>query len=494
MSRYVSKSNVSVEEQNVIDATENTEVMDTPAGDEMTDVEETAAGEVLGDGETSPVEAHDASETPEALAAGVEVEFKKIAVGQTEIENKIQALDQIDNISVEMIKIIEKNGSLTAMEAMLVNVALDNATRKLPAELRSFDMPSLESYHTIGLASAATEISMEGVLDKISTLVNNISLSIQKQLKNALGFVASYTPLIERLLKRAQAVKSQIKNSNREAGLKEIKLKTAPKLAVDGRSPNGETTVKTLKYCQQCISEVMSNSAEDALIQFIKESTAAMMREGAAGKDDTSMWRMHGLKQIQVPALKYPDIFRLYPTIAKIDTAGVAGYADEGLKVKRSLPLFGGVAFTVFTNKVNPKTDNVEVKWVPGLNVLPYGDRLESNTVTVLTAREQTIVIDGVIDMLEELLSFWKSYRARNEKVYRMFQDAQKQWLSVKNNSMAGYRQRAIGRWGRDVGTMYKLCLFDGRYQVAMYAKTVTGALISYVEASARATQADSAE
>lgn len=486
------KRMISVEEQNIIDATENTDGMETPAGGEMTDVKAKITGEVLGEGKDSPVEVQDNSQTPEALAGGVEVEFKKIAEGQTEIENKVQALTEIENVAIEMMKIVEKNGALTAMEAMMVEVALNNAVRNLPEELRGFDLPSMENYTVLGLAASSTEVSLEGVLDKISTLMNNITLSIEKQIKNAFGFIGSFTPLINRLMARAVTVKGMLKDSNREAGLKEIKFKQIKTLIVDGKVPEGKTVIQTLKAHQQVITEILSTDAEDAIIGFIKESNAALSKGKVAEKDYDDV--NFTPNAVTVAAVTYPSIFKLFPSAAKMQTAGVHGYTDDNMEFRRSVPLFGNVAAVTYSNKENPKTNNVTVVWAPGLTFERLGDTPATDTAFVLTHKEQVQVIDGVIAELSMTLEFWKSYANRNKKVMQMYQQVHKQWLNDKNNSGMLSLQRDVSRFAKDMAVYYKAVLFGARYAAAMNVKGTTSMLISYVEASARATQADTAE
>ena len=397
------------QENNTIDAEASAPVDATKQGDEGQEVDHKAIEEVT----ESPVLKYDTSEAPEALSTRVQADMNVVKEGETEIENAVKAVDSITNVALEARALIKENGSIDSVQAMLLNIALEQACLNLPAELRDIDMPSMES-HTAN-AFLASEVSMEGVLDKLSTAINNLGLQFEKTVKNGFSLIGSWTPLLERLKKRAEGYRDAIDQSNREDGLKTVKFRSAKTLTVDGKLPEPETVIKTVALYEAVAEQLLAPKVDDAFIAFLK-STADVLKDGSIDEDKLGEASWLGVWSLQVKKGTLPDIFRLIPAL-KNSASGVHGITTDGIEFKKSDPLFGNTVLIGGRprSKTNTATDTVE--YSSFVTVDRLGGLADGKELTTLTSGQQKQVIDLVIKLLDYTITYWKGFKARNQIV-----------------------------------------------------------------------------
>lgn len=490
MSRFIPKQNktsrttVSMEEALQAEAT--AEVPTDVNGDD-TEVNTDALVE-------TPVEKLDSSKSPEALSTHVQAEITKVKEGETDVDNQIESAEKIINIATEAIALTQQQGALDRVSAQLLNVALEHAMLNWSEEDRLTHSDSVSLEHFDGASAfSATEVSMEGVMDALSTALNNVVLGMQKHIKNFFGMLASYTPLIERLKKRAETIRGSIDNSRREDGLKEIKFAKAANLVIDGKVPEPSTLIKNVEYWALCLNDILSTDAEDKIIAWMGKSVEALSR---ANKDDKD-WEANGDGTFDLKAgltladSARPDIFKLFPNIAKLNTGGVHGWTDETFEFKKSMPLMGNVNIVLYQHRKNAKTDNVRVEWAPGFEFEKERGYNGDKTITALTSKEQGVIIDHVIKELDVVLGFWKGYKSRNEKVMRYFQDVHRTYRETKSGAGWFSARRDVANELKGLASSYKMTCISARTQAASNLKGISSTLIDYVEASRTATQAN---
>lgn len=442
----------------------------------------------------TPVEKLDSSKSPEALSTHVHAEITKVKEGETDVDNAIESAEKIINISTEAMSLIRHQGALDRVSAQLLNVALEHAMVHWSEEDRLACSDSVSLEHFDGASAySATEISMEGIVDKLSTAINNITLSMQKHIKDFFGMLGAYTPLLERLKKRAETIRGSIDNSRREDGLKEIKFAKVGNLVIDGKVPEPATLIKNVEYWSTCLNDILSTESEDRIIEWMGKSVEALSR---ATKDDKD-WEQDsdGHWQIKdgltLSAASRPDIFKLYPNIAKLNASGVHGWSDDNFEFKKSHPLMGNMNIVLYQHRANAKTGNVRVEWAPGFRFDQERGYNGEKVITALTSKQQMVIIDRVIKELDMVLGFWKGYKSRNEKVMRYFQDVHKTYREVKSGADWLSHRGDVANEMKSLAKSYKTCNITMRTEAASNLKGIASTLIDYVEASRIATQAN---
>lgn len=433
----------------------------------------------------SSVDAGDSSQSPEALSTRVDAEIKVVEEGFTEVENQIKKSDALINVSNEAHAIVADKGYLTQVENHFLNVALANIG---PEMLEA--MPSVENYDgSRATELSQTEVSLEGIVDNISTAINNTILAVQKTIKNGFGVLGALTPVLDRLRKRAVAIKEGIDNSNREDGLKEIPFKGMGNLVVDGKAPEATTIIKTLKVSEELAKQCLDAGIDKAFLKFAQD-TVDLLAQGSrtANEDPDDMALMND--GIQIPFDQYPSIFNLIPAGATQTASGVHGWTDDNFEFKSSVPLFGDRRAVTYQHRKNRKNDNVTVEYAPGLEYeVMLGAKERPSTIQVLTSKEQVEVIDSVITLIDTVLAFWKSYKSRNDAVQKYFQGVHQTYRNIKTSDRVAATSFAKGvKW---LSKAYKHTLWGAQYGTAIYVRDVAMGLTELVEKSSKATQAN---
>lgn len=495
MSRYIprNRSTISMESEDI-----ESELNDIPTEDiqaeasapvENDDYEEETEVNADRIEEAFEVSAIDSTDAPEALTTACQVQYDVVKACVKSLTELEQTQTALESIAFEMQAIVAEHGRLDYQTAQLVKLSVESVCRQLPDDQRYFDFASMESFNS-PIAGAATEVSLEGVLDRVKEISAKAAESMGKLISNSIALINSWTPIIDRYLTRAKAVQAKIDNSHREAGLKEITFKGASKLVVDGKNPEGKTVVSTTRVFNKAVNEIYSPQADDQFIEvlrtllpiFAKDSTPKDVVVVGRSKIEVEGWNAHMVDGMEVAARKLPDFFKLFPTSARIPTTEVKESFDN-YEYRRSEYVFGNRFICV--GKEKEQKGKVTVTYGVSLGVVDQ-DRsaMQSTKFTTLTSKEQQIVISEVIASLETLRNFFKGYVKRLEMIRKYNQQLNSTIKDVRNT---GDRNKAYHL--KRVMHFYRSGLLNSRHFMFGYVKSTLGALIDYVEASRRATQ-----
>lgn len=400
----------------------------------------------------SPVEPYNTSESPEALAKGVVSDVKKIETGVTQVLNEDRAISELENVATEMRAIIAEKGAMTSAESKLFNVAVQNALKNLPGA--ETDLPSMESFADQSVSAFATELSLEGILNTIRISVENFGERLDAGLADVASVADSIVPLLDRIKKRAEGVRGKVNDSNREDGLKTLSGDFISALYLEGRVPEADTVVKTVGLLDSLSKEV-----------FAKEVlTAAESAVGETAKD--------------------PDLFKLFPTVAKLNHSTSNTAAEEALDIKRSETLFGDKALAVSAFKSGKQYGQGQ-EIVPQLVILDLNEEGSDSEIQTLTSKQQEEVLDGVIGAVTPAIEYYTNFAEGIKGLQAKFSEAYGAAKAGEEDSqVATYAVEGVAKtWARGV--------FVGQTKFAQYLGEVGEALISYVDKSTAATQAD---
>lgn len=452
----------------------------------------------------SPVEAYDSSETPEKLAAGVVSSVKTLEEGVTQVENDISAVRELENVATEMRAIIAAKGAMTSAEARMVQVAVDNALRKTGVVA---DMASMEAFDATGTASYATDVSLEGVGDAIASVAEKMAHRILEGFNNIAGLAKSLTPLLDRNLKRAQAVLGQINNSHRESGLKTIvDDDLCSDLILDGKVPEAATVLKTAQYLQTITDELFSGSdqklAEEYLSLANKAAVAAQKETDYPFKDIPLLLlfapvigaaaqgtvNKSAVRLTKVPSNGLPKLSSVFPSISKANHP-LDGKNTANLIAHRSLPLFGNQHIIVTDFK--PTVDvTIKEKAFPSITIKTTNDNWSGNEIQTLTSNQQADLMKIVIAILGKLITHYRTFGRRNEVMRKAYDKALESAFNVKEE-----RKDAVPRVAvyviRNLAHRLAIGLYGDQGKIAKAFAYNCDSLINYAEKSRKATQAD---
>lgn len=377
------------------------------------------------DAPESPVEPYNSSESPEALAKGVVSEIKKVETGVTQVLNEDRAVGELENIATEMRAIIAEKGAMTSAEAMVATIAIQNSEKVLGG---GTDIASLEGFADQQTAAIATEVSLEALEEKIEEGKEQVAESVSQGIDDIVGYANTIVPVLERYKKRASAVRGNVNNSNREAGLKELNdSEIESQLAVDGKTPNADTVLKTLKYEGELVAEVFSTTLLDAVQKAVT---------GEGGET--------------------PSLFGV------ISSAKVNHPVDEeGVTAKRTQPLFGNEHIVVTEAKKDSGVTSC-------IYVETSVDATTNAPLQTLTSAQQAEVLDGVISIADALIAYYGDLAGRGED----------------------FSGAATGESGQAVRDFYQ-GVFVEQGKIARNVTVSLQALISYADLSLKASQAD---
>lgn len=477
------------------------------------------------------------------------VEVKKVTENEVyeegEVLNKITSIDNIVKegqtnssviealaaVSIEMYGILGAQGKLSPGEYMAVSGIVASCEAAMPS-LRETEtvMPSMEDFKIPGLGYSNTNVSMEGILEKLETATNNLNLNLDRLFKNGIGLATSITPLINNQLKRAKELQGTLNGARRDAGQKEVKGGFINALMIDNAAPDAATTIKTAKYLNQCINEVTSSTASDEakklitqlqqtvrngvdgetikspsiILHSILAGFAVRLVFGAAGvagslankaanaitKKVTAKWLDYKVnKQIKLDGSVAPELFKLYPTVAKVQTSSPAG-----LDGRHSLPLFGNRVITV-TQYSREVDSNAFDRIVPSIRLEKAGKAKAGASMEALDPSQQKEVLDSAIAMLTAAGDYYRDYAKRN----RNAMDVSKTTLTLIQEVRADtspFTQRAVrNAFTRTMAwytNMFWRGIFADQSKIANYARSTSKALIDLVEASSAGSQGGS--
>lgn len=454
----------------------------------------------------SPVEPYNESETPEKLAQGVVSEIKKIETGVTQVINEDRAVGELENVAQEMLAIISEKGAMTSAESAMFSVAVQNACKSLDG---SIDIASMEGFLDTSTAAYATEVSLEGVLDKINTTLNNFGLRIEQGLKNLWGLANSLTPLLSRVKKRAETVRGNVNNSNREAGLKQVSGNFVGKLSIEGRAPDAKTVVSRAAYLAQLTGEVFGSKAIESATAYGREAINAVAEAVKLDEvqDRPSIWwyiffdprlvapllKNRVGNSIRVDAGKTPELFKIFPSAAKINHSVDNAAVEKNLDIKRSETLFGEKAIVVSQYKREVEF-GAGRHTAPMLTLVSLGKQVAGGEIQTLTSQQQGQVLDSVIKSIDSAINYYKTFNQRSKAAMEVYQQAFKKLLEVNKGARTFKDATLMASMPYVIDGMaraYVRGVFVHQGKIAQYVGTTGDALIALVEKSRAATQAD---
>lgn len=431
-----------------------------------------------------------------------------------ETAKESDTISALASVAQEMYQTIQARGKLLPVEALLIGKAVQSFESAMPT-LAGADrqMPSMEDFKVVGMQYTQTQVSLEGVLERLDRGINNLNLNIDRLFKNGIGLARSMTPIINSQIERANSIKSTIDKSLRDAGQKEVGGGFVKNLQVDGRAPDAATVVKTAAYLNQCLSEVLSDSATVAASRYIKAAQdnvlqsidlekidrpniwinfALLMIPGIGGVLDaikTSMDVNKVLKQLRIDGTISPELFKMYPNISKINHTG----ANKNLDYRRSLPLFGNRSIVISQYKAQA-TQNLHRHEVPSITIEKNG-RGEGRLMQTLTAAQQSDVLDSAIAILTTSREYFKNYANRNADCMRAYQNAYEQrhkfWKNNPGTENALSRGIVVNLFEFYTGLFWR-GIFRRQAELSIYGRRSASAMIDLVASSASANKGGS--
>lgn len=463
------------------------------------------------------IEGENVKESDVIFEGEVEEKLKEADNIVKESANTGDALQALASVAQEMHQIIAQHGKLSVADMMIAQGVVDSCESLVPSiKDTETQMPSMENFKTVGMQYTSSQVSLESVMDKIATAFNNLGLNVERLFENGVGLARSMTPIIDSQIARVTKVRGQINNANRDAGQKELSGKFVKNLTVEGRAPDAATTVKTAAYLNQAMAELLSDKVQNSAVNYVK-SAQGVIREAMSGdlKSPSALLafalkvlmpagnlgavlsQAHDqylsdkvAKQIKIDGKIAPELFTMFPSIAKIrDSRQDAKYVESC----RSLPLFGNKAIFVTQYKKEVSAD-LRYHLTPEVTLAPLGVG-KGKTIQALTAAQQADVLDSVLQMLQTSREYFKNYAARNKACMTVWQQAFKLTLELEktkkgfSNSIARTVCIALVKF---YTRMYWEGIFQHQAKIAIYGRRTATALIDFVEASSAAAQGGS--
>lgn len=466
-------------------------------------------------------------EPPEAIDG--ENQKQDDAIEEGEVLNKITDIDNIvkesesdsdtiqavATVAAEMYSIIAEQGKFTPAQAILFTSAMESFEKTMPSIADNASvMPSLESHSVVGLQYSNAQVSLEGVIERLDKGLNTLGLNINRLFKNGVGLANSMTPLFSRQLSRAVDLKAKLNNAHRDAGQKEVTGQFVSRLTVDGRLPDAQTVVRTTAYLNQCVSEILSESATNAATRYIKSAQKGLEKSidinniehpnewlnlaisflpgafgGVASGIKSIADRKKVMAQLKMDGTVTPELFKMYPSISKVNHPDGS---NKNLDYRRSLPLFNNTALIV--SQYRPQvTQHLNYHQVPSIEISVSGGG-EKGTMQALTAAQQNDVLDGVIQMLTTSRDFYKNYAQRNAGCMKAYQEAYNQrWEMVKSMTFENQSSVSIALPLFEYYTrLFWRGIFKEQSKIAVYVRKTASALIDLVSVSAQQAQGGS--
>lgn len=455
----------------------------------------------------------------EAIITGKESELVGELNNIVEVTAKeSDTISALASVAQEMYHVIQTRGKLEPIEAMLIGNMVQSFESVMPS-LADVErkMPSMEDFKVVGMQYTQTQVSLEGVLDRLNTGLNNLGLNIERLFKNGIGLARSMTPIIDSQIANAQKLRSNLNGAHRDAGQKEITGDFVKRLVIEGRAPDAGSVVKSAAYLNQSMAELLSSKVVDGSLQYVKASQN-VLREGMnnspiknpsallafavkllipnnnlgaalSGAHDDYLKDVVG-KQIKLDVSIAPELAKLFPSIAKIRDVSVDEDFMEGY---RSLSLFGNKAIALTQYKKNVALD-ARPHDTPEIRLDSFGKGY-SKTIQALNASQQADVLDSALGILQTSRAYFKEYAARNKACMGAWQQAYKQVLEL-HKTKSGFSQSVTRNACIELLNFYTRMYWQGIFQhqskIAIYGRRTTAALIELVEKSSANAQGGS--
>lgn len=464
-------------------------------------------------------------------------------------QENADAVEALAAVSCEMHAILADRGHLTAGEAMVLRGLVASVESAIP-ELATVEtaMPSMEDFKLPGLEYSNANVSMESISEKINLALNKVETNMVRLFKNGIGLANSMTPLIDAQISRCATVKGSLNGARRDDGQKEVSGGFVKNLSVDGATPDANTVIKVAKYLEQCNGEIMSPRAMEEAKQLINQlqqtvrngvdgdvikSPSILLRTlivltaagyagikgakagfaagavtgnpgvavvaGAAGAvaggwtttiagvliAKNNMDKIVN-KQIKIDGSVAPELFKLYPSIAKVNFA-----AAPQLEGRHSLPLFGNRVINV-TQYAKEIDITAYQRVVPSIELAKGGKKAEGKTMQSLNPSQQAEVLASAERLLITARNFYKDYATRNRQAMEVSQKTAKLIADVNKNT-SSITQRAVQNAFLSTMNWYSKMFWSGifadQHKLANYTRTSAKALIDLVVASSAGAQ-----
>lgn len=458
------------------------------------------------------------------------VEVKKVTENEVyeegEVLNKITSIDNIVKegqtnssviealaaVSTEMYGILATHGKMTPGEYLAVSGIVASCEAAMPS-LRETEtaMPSMEDFKIPGLGYSNTNVSMEGIGEKIDSAFNTLGLNIERLFKNGVGLANSLTPLFTSQINRANTLRGSLNNAHRDAGQKTVSGKFVSALSIDGHAPDATTVLKTVNYLGEITDQVLSYASLERAqanvttsMQAIKEGIDLknVKRTGFlaklivlfGGNNVVTFLASEGIKSDIYDQLTFDgdytiDMFEAYSTLAKVQ----ASSDHKHLEARKTLPLFGGNEIVVTNYKRNFST-KINHSAVPSIRLIK-GDKSGGGEMQSLSGQQQQQVIAGALKILLAGRDYYKNYAVRNKRAMDTFKAAFKgQQQSTRDNIDAGrrfenlYVNNAYNYYTR----LYWRGIFVDQSKIGVYCRKTAKALLDLAESSSAGAQGGS--
>lgn len=436
---------------------------DYGAGEDVTDY--------LGDdAEVAPV---DTSETPEALEAAVDEEASDLTAEGDELDKINNATAQMESIYLSMLATHEAGYSFEERSMEFVYIGLENALAQLPEELSGLNVPKASQVSQEGVVGQA----IERVGEKLAFLRQKIKLRISKYMQNTRDFFKSWTPLIDRMLKRAEAIKEKIADADWGDMEKTFRFARANDMQVEGRAPNPETVIKTAQAWASCMDDLFSKQAEDRVMSGLTDIVKAVNRDG--GLDKAGLFSV----KLWISNSAMPDLFKLFPNIAAKETTSAGGIrVRPDYLARRSEVLFGNQVFVIGKPRPTKETDELDLSLTPAIFKAKVNTpKLTTSQIQALNRQQTEKLLGIVIEQLQNARGYWKLFSDRNNKMEQFMREA---WLETRGANLGGDKLDLAKRGAlvRHLAHSYKTVILDGREEGAKNLKYQAGLLISLIE------------
>lgn len=452
----------------------------------------------------------------EAIIQGEESELVgKLDNIVEESANGGAVVQALASVAQEMMQIIATNGKLSPTEMLLVNHTVSSCEKLVPS-LRNPNvaMPSMEDFKMVGMQYTCSQVSLEGVMDKVKTAINNLGLNIERLFENGIGLARSMTPIIDSQIARITKLRSQLNGAHRDAGQKELSGKFVKTLSIEGRAPDAATVVKTAAYLNQVTSEILAPSIQQGAVNYVKAAQAvireAMHAEklkspsallatiikmfmpannlgGALSAAHDDYLRDKVGKQVRIDGKVAPELFKLFPSVAKVRDVNTD---EDFLEAMRSLSLFNNKVISVLQYKKEVTAD-LRMHMTPTLKLTSLGKGY-GKTMQALTAAQQGDVLDSALAILQNARGYFKDYASRNRACMTVWQSAYQDVLKMENSKQGMIARQMCIEFIRMYTRIYWEGIFDHQAKISIYARRVTSALVDLVEASLGAAQGGS--
>lgn len=509
-------------EENTIDPNENNPVLKTE--DPAKSAEEDGQ-QIADDFEYVDVEAAEGekqSQDDAILEDDVQLKITEIDNIVKDSDTKAEVIQAMASVATEMFAIVAERGKLGTADLLVAHGAMASFESAFP-DLKEVEggLVSLESYKNETLQFTNSQVSLEGIGEKINTALNNFGLNIERMFKNGVGLANSITPLINHQLARASKLKSTLNGAHRDAGQKEVSGGFTKNLAIESKMPDPEHVVKQATYLNECVSQLISDSSIKAAVGYIQQAQKLVDEAIKVGDDfehssaalklalllfisqnklsGTVIHQVHRwitkektAKQFKLNGELAPELFKVYPAVAKIRDSEM-NEPDDALEYMKSLPLFGNRYISVSQYK-QTLSQGLDFHFKPGIELSKSGGKV-AGTMRSLNASQQNKVLDQAIALLTTSKQYYANYAQRNQMAMTAYQKAFKGTMGalrdIRGFKQSVTRQVAMQLYG-EYTRMYWNGIFSEQSKIANYARTTATALLDLVEASSEKAQGGS--